>query len=92
MMNRRAESNKAVHGSASDAVESTNQKILEALRIKSPTVEKVGREEEEEYEVEEIGERESKTTVSPDQHEPKQEVRKEEQVEDLEEWLDEFLE
>ena len=86
MMNRRAESNKAVHGSTSDAVESTNQRILEALRIKSPTVEKVKREEEE-TEAEEM---ESKTAVSPDQHEPKQEVRKEE-VEDLEEWLDEFL-
>ena len=90
MMNRRAESNKAVHGSASDAVESTNQKILEALRIKSPTVEKVGREEEEDEEFE-AEETESKTAVSPAQHEPKQEVRKEEEVEDLEEWLDEFL-
>ena len=82
MMNRRAESNKA-----SDPVESTNQKILEALRIKSPTVEKVEREEEES----EAEEMESKMAVSPDQHEPKQEVRKEEEVEDLEEWLDEFL-
>ena len=87
MMNRWAESNKSVHGSASDAVESTNQKILEALRIKSPTVEKVEREEKES----EAEEMESKTAVSPDQHEPKQEVRKEEEVEDLEEWLDEFL-
>ena len=87
MMNRRAESNKAVHGNASDAVKSTNQKILEALRIKSPTVEKVEREEKES----EAEEMESKTAVSPDQHEPKQEVRKEEEVEDLEEWLDEFL-
>ena len=88
MMNRLAESNKSVQGNASDAVETTNHKILEALRIKSPTVEKVGRKEEEDSEAEEM---ESKTAVSPDQHEPKQEVRKEEEVEDLEEWLDEFL-
>ena len=90
-MKRRADSSRSVYdsSSSSDAVVSVNQKILEVL-TKSSTAPKPGIAKEERTETSDF---ESKTAVSQDRHDESggSEVRKEDDVKDLEEWLDDFL-
>ena len=88
-MKRRADSSRSVYDSSSDAVVSVNQKILEVL-TKSSTAPKPEIAKEERTETSDF---ESKTAVSQDRHDESggSEVRKEDDVKDLEEWLDDFL-
>ena len=85
-MKRRADLSRSVYHSSSDAVVSVNQKILEVL-TKSSTAPKPGIAKEERTETSDF---ESKTAVSQDRHDQSN-SRKEDDVKDLEEWLDDFL-
>ena len=84
-MNRRADTSRSVYDKSTDAVASVNQKILDTLNKKSSTYPKPGK-----VDAVSTEDPESKTTFSC-QVVGGDKVRKEDDVEDLEEWLDDFL-
>ena len=86
MMKQRADSNRSAYDSSSDVAVSVNQKILEALSIKSSPATKPGKAEEGVTE-----DSESKIVVSHDCRDSGGEEVIKDDVKDLEDWLDDFL-